>query len=605
MRIHFAVAFVVLVAALIVNVTKLELIALLHLDHVRADRRDDQHRRSRRAIDIATTSFDPMAKLAKDIAAGAVLIATVERGRRRLPRLRRQGRRPLVATLLDRLRDAPAELTLVALVLTVIVVIATKAYTGRGTPLRGGLPSGHAALAFAGWMAATYVAGDGHRFLISSIALIMALLVAQTRVESGVHSALEVTLRRARRRARDARRLPGVLVSDELVEQGGGGGDAGVRAVLELPRRRRRAHERRPRVRGRERRERRLPARRLRREDGDRARPPPPGYRPGDIAAIGITASPCGGCRQWLHEWRIAEVSLPARATARSRTATGRRPAARHLGPARMKSGFVAVAGRPNVGKSTLVNALTGTKVAIVSDKPHTTRHRIRGVHTTDDAQLVLVDLPGLAEADRHADRADAGDASTRRWPTTSTWCCSSSTRASGSARATATSRGSVFELGVPVVIVVNKIDRLKPGHIATQMKAAVDARRLPRAASGEREDGRRDRRAARRPDLAAPGGADVLPRGHRHRHAARGAHRRARARAGAAADEGGGAARGHRRGGGDRREARARPPLHRDREPEADPDRQGRHDGARDRPRPRARTSSSSSATRSTSSCR
>jgi diacylglycerol kinase (ATP) len=72
-------------------------------------------------------------------------------------------------------------------------VIATKAYTGRGTPLRGGLPSGHSALAFAGWMAATYAAGDHHRFLISTIALIMALLVAQTRVESGIHSALEVT----------------------------------------------------------------------------------------------------------------------------------------------------------------------------------------------------------------------------------------------------------------------------------------------------------------------------------------------------------------------------------------------------------------------------
>ena len=75
-----------------------------------------------------------------------------------------------------------------------IIVIATKAYTGRGTPLRGGVPSGHAAVAFAGWMAATYVAGADHRFLVSSIALIMAVLVAQTRVESGVHSALEVTL---------------------------------------------------------------------------------------------------------------------------------------------------------------------------------------------------------------------------------------------------------------------------------------------------------------------------------------------------------------------------------------------------------------------------
>ena len=77
--------------------------------------------------------------------------------------------------------------------LTVIIVIATKAWTGRGTPLRGGLPSGHAAVAFAGWMAATYVITGPHRFLISSLTFIMALLVAQTRVETGVHSALEVT----------------------------------------------------------------------------------------------------------------------------------------------------------------------------------------------------------------------------------------------------------------------------------------------------------------------------------------------------------------------------------------------------------------------------
>src|SRR6266536_6057894 len=61
-----------------------------------------------------------------------------------------------------------------------------------------------------------------------------------------------------------------------------------------------------------------------------------------------------------------------------------------------MRSGFVAVAGRPNVGKSTLVNALCGGKVAIVSDKPQTTRRRIFGVANGDDYQLVLVDLPGF-----------------------------------------------------------------------------------------------------------------------------------------------------------------------------------------------------------------
>jgi diacylglycerol kinase (ATP) len=192
LRIHFAVAAAVLIAAVAVGVERLELMALLiAISFVLIA--EMLNTALEAGIDVATTSFDPLAKLAKDIAAGAVLIATVN----------------AVAVgylvfsdkivnhssrLIARLRDAPSELTLIALVLTIILVLGTKAYTGRGTPLRGGLPSGHAAIAFGGWMAITNVVGDSrHWFLISSLTFLMALLVAQTRVESGVHSFLEVS----------------------------------------------------------------------------------------------------------------------------------------------------------------------------------------------------------------------------------------------------------------------------------------------------------------------------------------------------------------------------------------------------------------------------
>jgi len=192
MRVHFAVAVAVLVVALVVGVSKIELIALL-LAITFVLVAEMVNTAIEGAIDVATTAFDPMAKLAKDIAAGAVLLASVNAVA--VGYLVFSGKvADRSARLLDRVRDAPAELTIVALAVTVIVVISLKAWTGSGTPLRGGLPSGHAALAFAAWIAATYVAGRHHRFLVSTIALVMALLVAQTRVESGVHSSAEVAL---------------------------------------------------------------------------------------------------------------------------------------------------------------------------------------------------------------------------------------------------------------------------------------------------------------------------------------------------------------------------------------------------------------------------
>jgi diacylglycerol kinase (ATP) len=189
--IHFTIAAAVLVAAVGFGVSKIELmVLLLAITFVLVA--ELVNTAVEAAVDVASTSFDPMAKIAKDIAAGAVLVATLNAVA--VGYLVFSGEvADRSSRFLDRLSDAPAELTLVALAVTVIIVIAIKAYTGRGTPLRGGLPSGHAAVAFAGWMAVTLVLDDsGHRFLISSVTFIMALLVAQTRVETGVHSASEV-----------------------------------------------------------------------------------------------------------------------------------------------------------------------------------------------------------------------------------------------------------------------------------------------------------------------------------------------------------------------------------------------------------------------------
>jgi GTPase len=139
-----------------------------------------------------------------------------------------------------------------------------------------------------------------------------------------------------------------------------------------------------------------------------------------------------------------------------------------------LKAGFVAVAGRPNVGKSTLVNALTGAKVAIVSDKPHTTRHRIRGVYTTDEAQLVLVDLPGWQRpVDTLTERMQERVHETMSSEEVDAVIQVVSARDRIGAGDRFVAR-HVFSLGVPVVIAVNKVDRLKPGHIATQMKQAA-----------------------------------------------------------------------------------------------------------------------------------
>jgi GTPase len=127
------------------------------------------------------------------------------------------------------------------------------------------------------------------------------------------------------------------------------------------------------------------------------------------------------------------------------------------------RAGFVALAGRPNVGKSTLVNGMVGRKVAIVSDKPQTTRRAIRGVSSTEDTQIVLVDLPGvqrprdaLTERMQHRVEAEMAESDAALFVVNGE---------EGVGPGDRFIAGALRGAGVPVVLAVNKVDRLDRPH--------------------------------------------------------------------------------------------------------------------------------------------
>jgi GTP-binding protein Era len=137
------------------------------------------------------------------------------------------------------------------------------------------------------------------------------------------------------------------------------------------------------------------------------------------------------------------------------------------------RSGFIALAGRPNVGKSTLANAIVGAKIAIVSDKPQTTRRAIRGVATGPDWQLVLVDLPGvqrprdaLTERMQRRVESELADAD---------GCLLVLNAQQGIGPGDRFIAGLLASSPVPVVIAVNKIDRAERAKTAALLQAAED----------------------------------------------------------------------------------------------------------------------------------
>ena len=137
------------------------------------------------------------------------------------------------------------------------------------------------------------------------------------------------------------------------------------------------------------------------------------------------------------------------------------------------RSGFVALAGRPNVGKSTLTNAIVGSKVAIVSDKPQTTRRAVRGVASAPGWQLVLVDLPGvqrprdaLTERMQHRVESELADAD---------GCLFVVNAEQGIGPGDRFIAELLRRARVPVVVAVNKIDRCDRAAAAAALQAAAN----------------------------------------------------------------------------------------------------------------------------------
>ena len=141
-------------------------------------------------VDLLSPEHSEKARIAKDVAAGAVLTtafgAAVIGYIILLPHIRRWA--------LEGFRIAKhsgEEISIMALILVLILVIITKAYLGRGTPLRGGIPSGHSALAFSVWVTVVYTAES---MVASLMTFVLAVLIAASRVSSKIHTPREVVL---------------------------------------------------------------------------------------------------------------------------------------------------------------------------------------------------------------------------------------------------------------------------------------------------------------------------------------------------------------------------------------------------------------------------
>lgn len=187
MKVHLVMTVVVIIATLILNLTKLE-IALIAISISIVWIAEIINTAIEAVVDMYIQEYHDLAKLAKDAGAGAVFIAAVNSII--VGYLVMYNHFELFSKAeIHRLKSSPVHASAVALLLVVVIVIGLKALFRKGTPLRGGMPSGHSAVAFSVWVSIFFI---NDNIYITLLTFFLACMVAQTRVKAGIHTFKEV-----------------------------------------------------------------------------------------------------------------------------------------------------------------------------------------------------------------------------------------------------------------------------------------------------------------------------------------------------------------------------------------------------------------------------
>lgn len=189
MRYHFYAAILILIISFSIGISWSEVVILITLSIIVLSV-EMLNSALETITDILFREYDEKAKRIKDMAAGAVLITAMGAAVIGFVILYEPVKDFFYNGLIIA-KHAKSDVAIVSLILVLIMVVLTKSFFGKGQPLRGGMPSGHAAVAFSMWIAVTFISES---FMPSLIVLFMAVVIAQSRVSTGAHKPLEVIL---------------------------------------------------------------------------------------------------------------------------------------------------------------------------------------------------------------------------------------------------------------------------------------------------------------------------------------------------------------------------------------------------------------------------